>query len=227
MSKEENKSVLINRENVVKRSQKLRNIIGYVSSFFPFFLSHHPECDRFEGHTQNIRNIRLCIGCFFGYPAAIAVLIFHKIFNLYSLLSPMILLILGIAFISTFFMSPLKLTNIKFIKIIQKILMGIGSSFVILWILQLPNPRNINLFLAITVINLLLLAFGLYHVYGIWSNCVNCDTPFDWGYCDGFRTIIKNFEEKKLPNFLEKFHDYSISLKNRKNQCKDCSNCHY
>ncbi len=226
MSKqEENRNLTTNRNVKLKRTQKIRNIFGYVVSFSSFFLSHHPECERFKGHTQDVRNIRLCLGCFFGYPAAIGVLIFHKIFNIYSLISPLNLFILGVAFISTFFLSLLKLTNIKGIKIIQKILMGMGSSFVILWIFQLPNPKNVNLFFAVITINLLLLGFGMYHVYGIWSKCFNCNTPFDWGYCPGFRSAIRNFEKRNLPNFLINFHEYSTFLINRRIQRENCSNC--
>jgi len=42
-----------------------------LKSFFPLFLSHHPECKHFKGHTIKVGKVRLCIGCFIGYPSAI------------------------------------------------------------------------------------------------------------------------------------------------------------
>ena len=36
-------------------------------------LSHHPNCEKFENHTLNIRGTRVCIGCLAFYPTFIIV----------------------------------------------------------------------------------------------------------------------------------------------------------
>ena len=94
----------------------------------PFLLSHHPDCDKFAiNHTINVGKYRFCIGCFVGYPTAIIGILAFYFLNLVNLLDSLFLLVIALILLATFFLSPLNLTKIKTIKIIQKFLINIYS----------------------------------------------------------------------------------------------------
>jgi len=199
-----------------KKRGTLIKFFLYGKSFIPFLLSHHPECEKFKGHTLNIGRYKLCIGCFIGYPAAFIAILVTPFLNLHNLVPSQILLILGLIFLATFVLSPLNLTKIKSIKIIQKILIGIGAALLFWGIMTSPNPRSTNKIVSLLVIMILISLLNVYHVYGLYHICYKCDTPFDWGKCLGFQTIRDNFKKENLSNFLIKLEDFSNSIKEKR-----------
>ena len=49
-------------EGLAKESKdnrsKIKKFLLYGKSFLPFFLSHHPECESFKGHTLNFGKVK-------------------------------------------------------------------------------------------------------------------------------------------------------------------------
>lgn len=188
----------------------------YAISFGPFLISHHPNCDSFEGHTINIGKIRLCIGCFVGYPVAFFAVVLIGMMNLINFIPSFYFLVVALILIGTFILSPLNLTKKKIVKIIQKFLIGIGSAFLFWWIYMLPNPKKDNYQIIIRVFTLLVSLLNFYHIYGIASTCYNCNCPYDWGKCPGFQCVRNNFKKHNLRDILEGLEELSNNIKKRK-----------
>ena len=198
-----------------KRSKFLTGILTFLS-FWPLVLSHHPECDKFDNHTINLGKVRFCIGCFIGYPTALLGIILIDLLNISNLIPIDYFFIISIILISTFFMSPLHLTRIKVVKIIQKFLIGLGSSFLFWGIWSLPNPTVTNYFIFIYTFSIILGVLNFYHVFGFLGSCYKCDTPFSWGKCNGFDTIRSNLNRFKVDDFMYHFDDFSKQIEVRK-----------
>lgn len=195
---------------------RFKMILLYVKSFLPFFLSHHPECKYFEGHTINCRKIRLCIGCFIGYPTAFLTVFLLAMLDTNNFFSSDFFFILSLVFLGTFFLNLLNLTKRKIVKITQKFLIGIGAALLYNWIMKRPNPRNINLKTAYIIFYPLLIILNLYHAYGILGSCYRCETPFNWGICSGFNNIRERMKNNNLENFLLKFESFSVKLQEKR-----------
>jgi hypothetical protein len=202
--------------NENRKKKKLKNGIMYAFSFWPLILSHHPVCDRFSGHTLNIGRIRFCIGCFIGYPTALLGIFLIEFFKISNLIPYENFLWIGIIFLSTFILSLLNLTKIKIIKIIQKIIIGLGASFIFWWIWYGNATPQVKLFTFSYVFSIIIGGLNIYHVYGFFRTCYKCETPFSWGKCPGF-SYIRNHEY-----LFSSMDDYSKKLiekrKNRKNR---------
>jgi hypothetical protein len=218
-----NKGVKQEKEDHLDNSPISKNQRGtllkfflYGKSFIPFLLSHHPECKKFKGHTLNIGRYKLCIGCFVGYPAAFIAILLIPFLNLHNKIPSQSLITFGLIFLATFVLSPLNLTKIKTIKIIQKILIGFGAALLFWGIMTSPNPRTTNKVVSLLVIMILISLLNVYHVYGLFHICYKCKTPFDWGKCPGFQRIRDNFVKESLSNFLIKLEDFSNSIKKKR-----------
>ncbi len=196
--------------------KKIKRLWLYIKSFFPFFLSHHPDCTEFESHTIKFAGLKLCIGCFVGYPTAIITFLVVDYFSFIDIIPVRFFFLLSIVFLSFFFLSPLGLIKNKILKICQKILIGIGAALLFIWIMELPNLKRLNLYIAYNTLYFLLLVLNLYHVYGNLSKCYKCGTPFDWGKCPGFCSIRKRMEEFNLNNFLSDLEGFSDKIKARR-----------
>jgi len=186
-------------------------------SFWPLLLSHHPECEKFYNPTINIgKKVRLCIGCFIGYPVAILGIFLLPLFNITSLIPIDYFLLISIILLATFILSPLKLTENKTVKILQKALIGLGSSFLYWYIMTRPNPRIVNIVIFYFSFGAILSILNIYHVLGFILTCYKCETPFLWGSCDGQITIRNNFEKFGLNNIFLTFEEFSNSIKERR-----------
>jgi hypothetical protein len=203
-------------ERLAKESKdnrsKVKKFLLYGNSFLPFFLSHHPECESFKGHTLNFGKIKLCIGCFIGYPTAFIAFLLIRVFDISGFFYSPFFFVLSIIFLGTFFLSLLQLTRNKKIKIIQKFLIGLGAALLFNWIMKRPNSYRVNSRIAFITFYILLVFLNSYHAYGILGSCYKCSTPFNWGMCPGFYTIRERIRENRLDNFLLKFDDFSRKL---------------
>jgi len=204
------------------KKNRSKIITGFLAvvAFWPLILSHHPECEKFNNHTLNIGRVRLCIGCFIGYPTAIIGIILINYLNISKIFPTDFFLVISIILISTFFMSPLHLTRVKSVKIVQKFLIGLGASFLFWWIWSLPNPLLTNYFIFMVTFSILLGILNFYHILGFLGTCYKCDTPFSWGNCNGFGTIKKNFVKFKVNDFLNQFNEFSMQIEERKKRKK-------
>ncbi len=197
----------------IKHRSKIKTFFLYVKSFGPLLLSHHPECNRFKEHTLKLGKNRLCIGCFIGYTASVATIVVILALNLNEIVRSQYFLWISIPLLSIFFLSLLNLTENKKVKVTQKISIGTGSALLINWIMLRPYPKNINLIFALITIWVLLIIFNIYHAYGFWKICDSCNTPFNWGYCEGFKRIRTNMEHYHLQNFMEGLDQFSRNRK--------------
>jgi hypothetical protein len=206
------------KKQSVEEYGRRKRIFLYGKAFLPFLISHHPECTYFKGHTIEYKKFKLCIGCFVGYPTAIISITIINIIKIHEVIPLGIIFFLSIILLSTFILSLLNLIKNKKIKIIQKALIGIGAALLIHWIMLLPNTISINFIISIFTVNILLIIFNLYHVYGIWSVCYNCEYSFNWGVCPGFNSIRCRMKNYNLPNFLLNLAPYSRKIENKKKE---------
>jgi len=182
-------SDICNSHSHEKKSQKKTFFKKYSS----LLISHHPECDKFKNHTLKIGSLNFCIGCFIGYPTAIIGILVFYFFRIYNLFDSITLLLLGLAFLSFFFLSPLKLTKRKEIKILQKFFLGLGSVFLFWWIWTLTSDIFLNLLLFSVIFGAIIIILNGYHAYSFLKTCSTCKYKTDWHNCPGFKSIyIKN-----------------------------------
>ena len=198
----------------------MRKSLLYGKSFIPFFLSHHPECENFKGHTLKCGKLKLCIGCFIGYPTAIITLLLLRIFNKNSLFNSDLFFVLSMIFLGTFFFSPLNLTKNKAVKIIQKFLIGLGAALLFNWIMGRSYSKSVNIGTAFITFYVIIIVLNIYHAYGILGSCYKCETPFNWGLCSGFCTIRERMKKNDLDNFLLKFENFSHRILERRSNKK-------
>ncbi len=191
--------MIINRKEHSKtKRNKITTFFLYLKSYSPLLLSHHPECEKFKEHTFKIKNYKVCIGCSVGYLTAIITLIIINFLNLIKIIDSQYFLILGLIFLGTFILGPLHIINSKKVKTLQKILIGIGTIFIISWIGTLPNSPKINLILIFIVICIVLWVLNVYHGYGFFNTCKKCDTPMDFENCPGFERIRNSLKKYNL-----------------------------
>ena len=124
--------------------------------------------------------------------------------KLVNVLDSEVLLLTSMIFLASFILSPLTLTKIKIIKIIQKFLIGLGSTFLFWWIWTLPNLFIINLLYFLGIFSLLLTILTGYHAYSFYSTCKKCKYSLDWKNCPGFKDFIEYLEKNNLPNIFNK-----------------------
>ncbi|MFX0177787.1 MAG: hypothetical protein ACFE85_16355 [Candidatus Hodarchaeota archaeon] len=150
-------------------------------------LSHHPNCDKFLNHTINIGNYRFCIGCFIGYSTAIIGIFTIGFLKLVNILDSISLFFIALILMASFLLSPLNLTTLKIIKIIQKFLIGLGSSFLFWWIRSLPNPIHVNIIFLFSIFGPIIAMLNAYHAYGLYKTCKKCEYAMKWNACPGFK----------------------------------------
>ena len=176
--------------NILKKEKKdkiriiLADIYRGFKSVAPMIISHHPPCERYENHTINIGRLKFCIGCFIGYPSAVLTIILTKIlYDRYSFnLIP--ILIIGIILSLAQLLSLTSLPEFKSIKIIQKLLIGTGSGFIIIFLyLTINIPEIFKLVLIYIAISILVLPIGILHYRTSLKTCENCTIKKIPGKC--------------------------------------------
>ncbi len=198
-----------------KKRSKLSETFLVIKSFGSFFLRHHPECENFKGHAIKLRKHEFCIGCFIGYPTSFISIIILGVLKLNESIPSNILIIFGIMFMSTFFLSFTGVTKIKIIKIIQKIFIGFGSALIFWGIFSLDFPEFTNYVIFLLVFSILLTFLNIYHAYGLYNTCKKCEFQFKWGQCSGFEAIRNKLKKYDLPNLIVDIEFRSKSKKEK------------
>jgi hypothetical protein len=193
------------RMNIFKRIKR------YLKAIKPLILSHHPDCEEFEAHAVTVGSKRLCIGCFIGYPTMFISIILIALLNIKQFLPHTWFLYIAVGFSSTFFLSFTALTEIRIIKIIQKILMATGAGFLFWWIFYSARPFIVQLLYFFMIFGILSLILNAYHMYGIYRTCKKCKYHSDWKNCPGFGPLYRFLEENNLPNYLKSMKKHSPS----------------
>lgn len=203
----------------VSNSNIFSRIWANIKGLKPLLLSHHPDCQEFEKHTIKIGKYRFCIGCFVGYPVAVAsVILIYFLLN-YVEITPPILFWLGVIFMSSIILSPLNFTDYKPIKIIQKILFNIGGGFLFWWTWSFTSSFLFNFLIFFSLFSILLTLVNSYHAYGIYRTCKDCDYNLKWEKCPGFRELFAYCEKNNLPNIFKQVRQNQIK-RNSNNQNK-------
>ena len=208
--------IIISINSKKEKQSRLRKVLLYGKSFIPFFFSHHPECEYFKNHTLKCGKIKLCIGCFIGYPTAFISLLLIRFLDKDNFFNSDLFFVLSMIFLGTFFLSPLKLIKNKMVKIIQKFLIGFGAALLFNWIMERPYSKNTNLRIASITFYIILIILNIYHAYSILGSCYKCETPFNWGMCSGFCTIRDRMKDNELNNFLIKTENLSHRILERR-----------
>lgn len=170
-------------ESNSKRKINLLNREDYKS----FLLRHHPNCEKFKGHTFKIGKTEFCIGCFIGYPTAFIGILIIYLLRQVIMFGTEFLLITGLILVSSFILSPLHLTKMRNIKIIQKFFIGLGFAFLFWGIWTLPNSFIINLILFFIIFGIIYAIIMSYHAYSFYRTCKKCEYSLNWEICPGFR----------------------------------------
>ncbi len=176
--------------NILKeeKKDKIRIIVADIYQGFksvaPMIISHHPPCEMYKNHTINIGRLKLCIGCFIGYPSAVLTIILTKILydrNSFNLIP---ILIIGIIFSLVQLLSLTSLPEFKSIKIIQKFLIGVGSGFIIIFLYIIIDISELfKLILIFIAISILVLPIGILHYRTSLKTCENCTIKKIPGKC--------------------------------------------
>ena len=153
-------------------------------SVAPMLISHHPPCETYKNHTINIGKLKLCIGCFIGYPSAILTIILTKILydrNSFNLIP---ILIFGIVFSLAQLLSLTSITEKKSIKIIQKLLIGTGSGFIIIFLYLTINLSEIfKIVIIFGCVSILIFPIGVLHYRVSSKTCKMCEIKKIPGKC--------------------------------------------
>ena len=189
-------TILKNMNNKIKRASL------FLSDVKPILSSHHPDCDKFSKHVYHVGKYKFCIGCFTYYPTILITIIFTLWFIDLTFFNLIILFGLSFLFFSAVILNILKLTKTKFLKIVSKILIGIGSGFFIISAIFLPIHIIFKIFM-IWELNLFGGIIAYIRMKGIEKDCRNCEYKRDWDNCPGMKHIRDKlyeheFREKKI-----------------------------
>ena len=192
----------------------LKKLYLYIKCVRPILLSHHPNCEKFgNNHTINIGKYRFCIGCYVGYPTAILGIIILYFSGLLRVFNSDLLFYTALILLSSFILSPLKLTDFKAIKIIQKALIGLGSSFLFWWVFTMPYIIYIRVMIFLLVFGFLITLLNIYHGLNLYMTCKKCEYELDWQNCPGLEEVFNCFKKYNLETDLKpkiKNEDHSL-----------------
>ncbi len=148
-----------------------------------YVLSHHPDCKEYEEDCYQVGKKRLCIGCFTAYPVALTILILW-IFNLIEVTYSGGLMI-GFIFGMIQLFSLTGLSDIRKVKILIKVCLGIGIGFFTIGIFSLPLLFILRLLLFLICLNIVGF-FSFLRMRKIKKICNQCEHERDWENCPGF-----------------------------------------
>jgi hypothetical protein len=163
-----------------------------LEDLFPFLISHHPNCKRFDKDVFKIGEQRVCIGCSIGYPTFFLTTVILLILSYILYIYWDLLLLIALVLYTPLILKYLGLTNHKSIKIIAALCLGMGSA-TSLWGL-IHSPINIAIWLPIfLIINIIVMVSG-YRIRRMIRQCDRCRYTRQWYRCPGFRDIIINLD---------------------------------
>ena len=142
----------------------------------PMILSHHPSCLRYKDHTINIGKIKLCIGCFVGYPTTILTFIICYFMIIPNLDITWWLYLIGGILFSMNLLSLTNLTDKKRLKIFQKASIGIGAGIILALSLKFLSQYSsiLQAFLMYLGVIILIIPLGLLHYRTFKYTCRDC-----------------------------------------------------
>ena len=167
----------------------LRKIRLFFRALKPIITSHHPLCEYYDGHTFKLLGRKFCIGCYVGYPSAIIMLIIGYSTQLFSLIPSSILFLFGAILYLSIFLSIFGLTKKKSIKILSKICLGMGTTFIIAWIFSYSTFLWLKILQAFLFVQAILGLMTIKRKKEMDRICEKCPWNRDWNNCPGMRQV--------------------------------------
>ncbi len=158
-----------------------------LKKYLPFLLAHHPLCDKFDSHVIKIGKYKYCIGCLFGNSAGLISLILLFVLRNYGVLPEWNFFRLGLIFMLSYLLSILGLTKYRSIKILSKIFIGIGFSFILFSIWTLNYPIWVILLGTAFISYTCMLPINIKRVWEINKICRSCEYKNEKEECLGFK----------------------------------------
>lgn len=137
----------------------------FMISYSWLFIAHHPICERFQGHTINIANVRICKGCFFGYISCFFAVTFSFFFLNYDYLQYLILMSICLV------LSFIKIQN-RIFSFAKKAILGLALGFGILSVLNVVGIfSKILLFYVLANLGL---SYYVIRYFRLSKICLSC-----------------------------------------------------
>jgi hypothetical protein len=176
---------------------KLSRIRLFLSDIKPLLLSHHPSCQSFSDHVYHVGKHKLCIGCFTFYPTiAITIIILVTFFGL-SVVNLMLMFIFSFIFFIPIILNFFNLSKNKFLKILSKISIGIGTGLLIISTILLPFHILIKISLLIEI-NFITGVIAYIRAKHVKEICSKCEYEANWDDCPAMKPIMDNLYEHKF-----------------------------
>jgi len=152
----------------------------------PFILSHHPSCEKYSHHMVDLRGYKLCMGCFFTYPAAIITLLIAYLTPLNGYLDHIQFFGLAIIFLMLNVVRKLILRDrmSKKLHIIFRNFLGICLGLVIMGLLVIPDTDPMRWYYLILVISVAVI-YNLANGIKTMRTCKACEDYPDFPKCQG------------------------------------------
>ncbi len=147
-------------------------------------ISHHPACEKFKNHTFKIGKVDFCIGCFIGYPAGILAIILGTYFHHKLQISTISLLYVGLFLQSSMGLSLFQISEIKWVKIIQKLFTGFGGGLILLYV-YFSTIGSVwhKLFEVWGMFMILMAPLTILHYLNLKKTCKFCDSDYRENVC--------------------------------------------
>jgi hypothetical protein len=156
--------------------------IIFFKNYYRLFISHHPVCENFQGHTIMIGKYHVCRGCFFGYLGCFFMLIYNLFFpNMFSYLNYILLMIVFFLF------HFIKFFN-RIYSSLTKIFLGMTLGCGILAIIKAPILFYGIIFLYLFT-NIALAYIALRYIR-LSKICYSCKEYNNIPHCSGFQDFI-------------------------------------
>ncbi len=172
----------------------IRHPVKFLEDLYPFILSHHPSCGKFDDHVFTVKKVKFCIGCFTSFPAFLLAFTVGFFTGLGEYINLHLGLILLLMFSAPYILyKALKLRS-KFFNMFSKA--SFGVSFAIFSFILLNYIPNTTLaFLLVFYVGSLITAIiNLKRVIEMENICKKCPQFKDFPRCEGFREIIEKLE---------------------------------
>ena len=139
-------------------------------------LEHHPPCSNFKNHTISIGKLKLCIGCFVGYPATfIGFFLSSNVFSKSTRMLQLFLSIIGILFAFSIKLKNHKKEKSKSAKIVEKAFIGLFLGILTNAITHLLPFNEWNFFTAAIIVFVVSLPVFISHSKKNIKVCQKCE----------------------------------------------------
>jgi len=153
--------------------------------------------------VYHVGKYKLCIGCFTFYPTIAITLILMVFFFDLSLVNLMLMFFLSFVFFIAIILNIFNLTKNKFLKILSKVSIGIGTGLLIISTILLPFHIIIKISLLLEI-NFLTGVIAYVRAKHIKELCSKCEYEANWNDCAAMKPIIDKLYEHGFKKQKEK-----------------------